>query len=359
VDAGRATNGEEVPAPVSVTIEDVARRAEVSVATVSRALRQLPNVAPATRARVLAAAYELDYVVDPHASRLAGAGTTTLGLSVPTLGTWYHATLFAAVERVAALAGYHVRPYTMSGPGGPERFLLDLPFRKDVDGLILADAPNGPDELERVAVAGLPLLTLGVWTPAIPSLRIDDVASARTAADHLTDLGHRRLAFLGASDDDPMRFEAPLHRRRGYLDALRTAGVTVDPDLVVAAGTSIADGAAATHRLLDLRHPPSAVFASSDELAFGALQAARERGLDVPGQLSVVGFDDHPVAIALGLTTIRQDVDALGARAAERLLALLADEATGVAHEIHPTELVVRRTTAPPSTDVPPPPIRP
>jgi LacI family transcriptional regulator, repressor for deo operon, udp, cdd, tsx, nupC, and nupG len=138
---------------VSVTIEDVARRAEVSVATVSRALRQLPNVAPATRARVLAAAYELDYVVDPHASRLAGARTTTLGLSVPTLGTWYHATLFAAVERVAALAGLRRPSLHDVRPGWSSGSCSDLPFRKDVDGLILADAPNGPDELERVAVA--------------------------------------------------------------------------------------------------------------------------------------------------------------------------------------------------------------
>jgi LacI family transcriptional regulator, repressor for deo operon, udp, cdd, tsx, nupC, and nupG len=340
---------------VSVTIEDVARRAEVSVATVSRALRQLPNVAPATRARVLAAAYELDYVADPHASRLAGARTTTIGLAVPTLGTWYHATLFAAVERVAAEAGYEVRPYTMSGPGGLERFLLDLPFRKGVDGLVLADAPNGPDELERVAVAGVPLLTLGVWTPSVPSLRIDDVASSRAAVDHLTDLGHRRIAFLGASDDDPMRFEAPIHRRRGYLDALRTVGVAADPRLVVAAGSSIADGAAAATRLFDLPAPPTAIFATTDELAFGVLQAARERRIEVPAQLSVVGFDDHAAAAAMGLTTVRQDVEALGARAAERLLALLAAPPAGVEHEIHPTELIVRRTSA----RVPPPPTRP
>jgi LacI family transcriptional regulator, repressor for deo operon, udp, cdd, tsx, nupC, and nupG len=334
---------------VGATIEDVARRAEVSVATVSRALRSLPNVAPATRARVLAAAYELDYLADPHASRLAGGRTSTLGIALPTLGTWYHATLYAAVERVAADHGYELRPYTMAGPGGVERFLLDLPFRKGVDGLLVADAPGGPDELDRLAVAEVPLLTIGAWTTFASSVRIDDVAAARGAVEHLVDLGHRRLGFIGGDPDDPFRYSAPLDRYHGYLAALRAGGLTADPRLVRSGGFTVDGAVAAARSLLDLADPPTAVFACSDEMAFGVLQVARERGLEVPGQLSVVGFDDHDLAVTVGLTTVRQDVEALGARAAARLVALLDVPAAGIEHETRPTPLVVRRTSAPPS----------
>jgi LacI family repressor for deo operon, udp, cdd, tsx, nupC, and nupG len=334
---------------VGATIEDVARRAEVSVATVSRALRQLPNVAPATRARVLAAAYELDYVADPHASRLAGGATMTLGLVVPTLGTWFHGRLFAAVERAVARAGYALRPYTLSGPGGLERFVVDLPFRKGVDGLLLVDAPAGPDELERVAGAGVPLVTVGLHRPGVPSLRVDDVAAARAAVDHLTGLGHRRIAFVGGAEDDPVGVEAPALRQRGYRDALRTAGVTVGPELVVAAEPTIAGGVQAARRLFELTVRPTAVFAHTDEQAFGVLEVARDRGLDVPGAVSVVGFDDHPVARVLGLTTVRQDVDALGAAAAGLLLDRVTAPDAPVTATIHPTELVVRRSTGRPA----------
>jgi LacI family transcriptional regulator, repressor for deo operon, udp, cdd, tsx, nupC, and nupG len=334
-------------AAVSATIEDVARRANVSVATVSRALRSLPNVAPATRDRVLAAAFELDYVADPHASRLAGGRTMTMGLVVPMLGSWYYATLFSAVERVAAEAGYEVRPFTMSGPGGVERFLLDLPFRKRVDALVVADSLHGPDELERVAEAGTPMLTLGAWTPFVSSLSVDNVGAARAAVGYLTDLGHRRVAIIGGADDDPFHFAAPIDRHRGYTDALRAVGVQPDPTLAVPGRFTLDGGAEAMQRLLRLSVPPTAVFACSDEMAIGAMQAARDAGLDVPHDLSVVGFDDHDVAAPLGLTTVRQDVDGLGERAARWLLDLLEDVGRPLEHAIHPTDLIVRRSTAP------------
>jgi LacI family transcriptional regulator, repressor for deo operon, udp, cdd, tsx, nupC, and nupG len=271
-----------------------------------------------------------------------------VGFVVPRLGSWYHAKLFSAVEAVLADVGYEVRPFTMSGPGGVERFLLDLPFRKRVDALLVADCLDAPDELERVAGAGVPLLTLGAWTPLAPSLSIDDVASARTAVGHLTGLGHRRVAIVGGADDDPFHFTARVDRHRGYADALRAAGTAPLPELRVPAPSTLDGGAEAMARLLSLRHPPTAVFACSDELAIGAMQVARDAGLAVPQELSVVGFDDHDVAEHVGLTTIRQDVVGLGERAAERVLGLLGGSQRPFEHEVHPTRLVVRRSTAPP-----------
>jgi LacI family transcriptional regulator, repressor for deo operon, udp, cdd, tsx, nupC, and nupG len=342
---------------VSATIEDVARRAEVSVATVSRALRGLPNVAAATRERVLAAAYELDYLADPHAARLAGGRNMAVGLIVPSLGSWYHSTLFAAVERAIGEDGYELRPYTLEGPGGVERLLVDLPFRREVDALLVADSLQGPDELERIADAKLPMLTIGVWTPFAPSLTVDNVAAARTAVGHLVGLGHQRVAMIGVDDGEPFPLAAPVDRHRGYVEALRTAGLAVDPRLAIPGPKTFDGGAATMHRLLALAEPPTAVFACSDEMAIGAMQVARDAGFEVPAGLSVVGFDDHDVAEHVGLTTIRQDLDEMGERAGQRLLALLAGgETTAVPpeHSIHPTRLVVRRSTAPPRPDAAP-----
>ncbi len=337
---------------MSASIEDVARAASVSVATVSRALRGLPNVAPSTRARVLAAASELRYVADPHASRLAARRSLTIGLALPMIGTWYHAKLFSGVEAVVAANGYDVLPFTMAGTGGVDRFLEDLPFRKRVDGLVVVDAPLHPDQLGRLVGAGVALVTLGLRSEQAPSITLDNRAAARLAVSHLTGLGHRRLAIIGGVPDDPFRFSAPVDRHRGYVDSLAAAGITPDPTLAVPGNFSLEGGAEAMQRLLGASDPPTAVFACSDEMAIGAMQVVRDAGLRVPRDVSMVGFDDHDVSAYLGLTTIRQDVTGQGERAARLLIGLLAptDGATPVpVHEVHPTRLIVRHTTGPPA----------
>jgi LacI family transcriptional regulator, repressor for deo operon, udp, cdd, tsx, nupC, and nupG len=335
---------------MSATIDDVAKAAGVSVATVSRALRGLPNVAPSTRDRVLAAAGELQYVAHPQASRLAARRSLTVGLVVPMLGQWYYAQLFSGVEAELAAAGYDVLPYTLAGAQGIDDFLEQLPFRKRVDGLIVVDAPLAEAELERLVAGGLPALTVGYRRPGVSSLTVDNVGASRIAVGHLTGLGHRRVAMIGGIEDDPFHFSVPVDRRRGYLDALAAVGLAAEPRLIVPGNFSLEGGVDAMHRLLHLDDPPTAVFACSDEMAIGAMQVARDAGLDVPGDLSVVGFDDHDVSEYLGLTTVRQDVVDLGERAASALLAQLAPEGSppGEQHEVQPTRLVVRRSTAPP-----------
>jgi DNA-binding LacI/PurR family transcriptional regulator len=335
---------------VSATIEDVARAARVSVATVSRALRGLPNVAPSTRARVVAAATQLEYVADPTASRLAGGRRMVIGLVVPMLGQWYFAKLFSGVEAVAAISGYDVLPLSTSGPGGVERFVEQLPFRKRVDGLILAEAQLDEAQFQTIKAGGVPLVTLGSHTPEVWGLAVDNVAAARLAVGHLTGLGHARIALIGGIEDDPFRFSVPVDRFAGYQEALVAAGLEQDPELVVPGNFSAEGGAEAMHALLALREPPTAVFACSDEMAIGAMQVARDAGLRIPEDLSVIGIDDHDLAAYVGLTTIRQDVIGQGERLAQLLLERIvqADEAGADVHEVHPTRLVVRRTTAAP-----------
>jgi LacI family transcriptional regulator, repressor for deo operon, udp, cdd, tsx, nupC, and nupG len=334
---------------VTTTIEDVARRAKVSVATVSRALRGLPNVAPSTRQRVMAVAAELEYVADPSASRLAGGSGRTVGLVVPMLGQWYYAKLFSGVEAVVAAADHDLLPFTLSGPGGISRFVETLPFRKRADGLIIVDAPLAVEDLRRVAASGAPVVTLGLASELAPGLVIDNAAASRLAVGHLTGLGHRRIALIGGLTDDPFHFSVPVDRYRGYRDALQAAGLEVDPSLVVPGNFSLEGGAEAMHVLLAHDDPPSAVFACSDEMAIGAMQVARDAGRRIPEDLSIVGFDDHDVAEYVGLTTIRQDVVGQGEQVASMLLDLLSGGAGTPERRVLPTRLVVRRTTAPPT----------
>ena len=330
------------------TIEDVARRAKVSVATVSRALRGLPNVAPSTRDRVLAAASELSYVADPSASRLASGRSRTIGLVLPMLGQWFYAKVFSGVEAVSAAAGYDVLPFSLSGPGGVGRFVATRPFRKRVDGLLLIDAPLDQQQLALIRDSGVPLVTVGASCAGASSLMVDNLAAARAAVGHLTGLGHQRIAFIGGIEDDPFGFTVPVERRQGYLEALAAAGIEPDRTLAVPGNFSLEGGAEAMHRLLERDHPPTAVFCCSDEMAIGAMQVARDAGLRVPEELSVVGFDDHEVSEYIGLTTIRQDVAGLGERGATLLLDQLRGDLDEPVDERHPARLVVRHSTGPP-----------
>lgn len=305
-------------------IEDVARRAEVSVATVSRALRGLPRVAPYTRERVLQAAIDLDYVADPQARRLAMRRTATIGVVLPVIGSWYYARILAGIDNALAAADFDLLPLNLARPDARQRFVATTGFRKRVDGLVLVDVHIEDHEWRTVLASDVPLVGLGMRHDDIDTLTIEDVAAARTAIEHLIGLGHRHIAVITATTGDDYAFRTPVQRLEGYLTALGDAGITPTPDLVVSAPGTPAGGAEAMRSLLDLDDRPTAVHALSDEMAIGAMSAAREAGLRIPADLSVVGFDDHEIAAHVGLTTIRQDVVGHGEAAARLLLERLA-----------------------------------
>jgi LacI family transcriptional regulator, repressor for deo operon, udp, cdd, tsx, nupC, and nupG len=330
---------------LAASIGDVAARAGVSVATVSRALRGLPNVAPSTRTRVLEAATALRYVADPAASRLATGRTRTVGMVVPHFTQWFFTQVVSGAEAALAAAGYDVLLYNVGGPGGRDRFLEHLPFRKRVDGVIVIDLPL--DDAEQALLAGLdiPVVYVGVPSTRCPTVAIDNVAAGVAATRHLVNLGHERIAIISSGPDDPLSFTAPVERRRGYQQALADRGIAVRPDLDVPGGFSLHGGAEAMAQLLAADERPTAVFAESDEMAIGALKTIRDAGLQVPDDLSVIGFDDHDMAEFVGLTTIAQPVVEQGEVAARLFLDALAGAAPE--HVRLPTKLRVRRTTGP------------
>jgi LacI family repressor for deo operon, udp, cdd, tsx, nupC, and nupG len=330
----------------SATIEDVAQRAGVSVATVSRALRGLPNVAPGTRTRVEEAAAELRYRPDPNASRLAAGQTRAIGVAMPTIGGWYFSQVLAGVEAILAPAGYDLLVYAAAAPEDRRRFLGDaLGVGKRVDGLVLVDIDLPDGDVGSWAASGVCLVTIGQRTEPFPSVTIDDRAGAADAVRHLLDLGHREIAMMSSLDDDRYHFTVPELRRAGFDDALAERGLSVRPEHVVSGLFSVDGARAAMDALLAAPIRPTAVFAASDEMAIGAIDGARRHGFDVPGDISVVGFDDHDLAAAVGLTTVRQPVLDIGGCAASQLLAELAAGAPGGDHVVMDTELVVRSST--------------
>lgn len=333
-----------------VTIEVVARRANVSVATVSRALRGLPNVAPSTRSRVEQVARDLDYQVDSYASRLATGRSDTVGLAVPDISTWYFAQVAAGVEAVLADAGMDVLLHSVEDDVGRTRLLAgQSSVRRRLDGLILIDVLLTPTEIRTLASDSLRVVTVGQRTDEFPSVTVDNRSAARAATRHLLDLGHQRIGLIGGSNHTALHFDVPSHRRQGYVEALLEDGLSYHADLEADGGFSVTGGAEAMAHLMTEARPPSAVFALSDEMAMGAFKAAGDLGLRVPDDVSIIGFDDHDLGAVIGLTTIRQDPAWQGATAGRLLLGLDDGADAEVSHVVGDTHLLVRSTTAPPA----------
>jgi LacI family transcriptional regulator, repressor for deo operon, udp, cdd, tsx, nupC, and nupG len=330
------------------TIQDVAEAAGVSVATVSRALRGLPNVAVTTRARVEVAARQLDYRPDPHASRLAAGRSRTVAVVVPFINSWYFANVIAGVEAVCSDDGYDLLVLTAPTPAARTSAVVDaFGLDRRVDGMIFVEVALDDVDIGALERLGLGVVTIGQRTKQFPSISVDNVAVGRAAVEHLVELGHARVGILAGQAEDPVNFDVPGDRIAGARAALFAAGHEIDPDLVAPGQFTVEGGRRAASALLARRPLPTALFALSDEMAFGALIAARELSIDIPGDVSLVGVDDHEIAEVMGLTTVRQHVVEHGARAAATLLRRLAGDRTEPDHEIRQVELVVRGSTRP------------
>jgi LacI family transcriptional regulator len=338
----------EAPPAGTPRIADVAARAGVGVATVSRVLNGRAHVRAETRERVLDAIRALGYRPSSVARNLSLGRTLVIGVVVPFF------TSPSAVERVrgvvSALAGSSYDLLLFDVESGERRRrafeLLDRPDR--ADGLLVVSLVPPDGEIQRLRAAGIPCVLVDAPHPELPSVLIDDVAGGRLATRHLLDLGHRRIAFVGDKPVDPFRFASSRDRTRGYEQALDHFDVERRPEYVRQGTHSLNVARSIALELLRLPEPPTAIFAASDTQALGVLEAARTLGLRVPEQLSVVGFDDVEVASYAALTTVRQPLHESGRRGAELLLAALAGDGPGAYSEQLPVELVVRSTTAPP-----------
>lgn len=331
---------------MAITIRDVADAAGVSTATVSRALRGLPNVDEATRIKVQQVATELDYVISPSASRLASGRTGSIAVVTPYIARWFFSTVTAGIEQVLQNGGMDLLLMSVSSPDGQLRVPPAPRLRRRVDGILaIALAPDDP-QLEEILNLDMPTALIGTAHEGVATVTIDDVQAGRMATQHLLNLGHTRIAIIsGHLIDAP--FTAEHDRYRGYREAMESAGLEIDPMMEAFGYFTVAGGEQAMTALLTHRERPTAVFAMSDEMAFGAMKAMRSHGLTPGKDIAIIGIDNHDLSELLDLTTVAQPVLDLGRIAAESLLVQIRGGATGRFENVQlPTPLIVRGSTA-------------
>lgn len=331
-----------------ITSQDVAARAGVSRTTVSYVLNNVAtaNISEATRLRVLDAADALGYVPNAAAQMLAGHRSHLIGLVFPRthphLAT--HLFLLQILEGLMAVVQEQgLRLMVDSVESNVESAYLDLARAKRIDGLILIDVPGDDRALQRLAQDDFPIVTLGYNHPDLCSVDVDNRSGARQAVAHLLALGHRRIACI---TNAPATFTQTDMRLLGYQDALLDADIELDKTLISEGLYSPESGFDAMLPLLATPHRPTAVFVASDVVAFGVMTAIHDRGLAIPQDMAVVGFDDVPLAKHAypPLTTVRMPTVEMGRRAGE----LLCDQIMGRAVEpraLLETELVVRASS--------------
>jgi LacI family transcriptional regulator len=331
------------------TIRDVAERAGVSTATVSRVISGTTRVKPTTRAGVLAAVEALGYRPSGVARSLKLRSTRTIGLVVTDIANPYFPKIVRAVEDAALERGHAVLLCDGADDPSREETYLDLLIERRVDGIVIAS--SGLEERYREWLGRRPvpvvLVNCTARGAALPAILSDNRAGGRLAAEHVLALGHRRIGHISA----PSRNAAAGERLAGIRDATQAVP---DAELAVVDGDGTVEGGeAAAHLLLDRRPGPTAILCYNDLTAIGVVRAVRDRGLRVPADVSVVGYDDIPFSAWLepALTTVAQDTSEMGRWAVERLVERIAGHASEPAADgvvLLPVRLRIRASTAPP-----------
>jgi LacI family transcriptional regulator, galactose operon repressor len=330
----------------------VAERAGVGIGTVSRVLNDSPGVAQDTRVRVRAVMQELGYRPSATARNLSLGRTQTLGVIAPFFTSPSVVERLRGIDDVVGGSAYDLTLFNIETAEQRRAALRRFARRDRVDGVIVISLPLTPAEVRALHRDRVPTVLVDVAHALLPNVAIDDVAGGAMAAGHLLEAGHDRIAFVGDVEDNPFAFASSQRRLEGMRRALREAGVALPASYVRRGPFGRESALALTRELLALRRRPSAIFAASDVQAFGVLDAAARAGLAVPGDLSVIGFDDIELAAAIGLTTVRQPLRESGRLGARLLLRALDGEETSSRAaspaELPELEIVVRRTVSQP-----------
>ena len=331
------------------TIREIAELAGVSIATVSRVMNGREDVSAETRELVQRIVRERGYTTNRSARGLSAGKTGLIGGTVPMLHYPYFSYLLAGVAE--ALYEEDMRLVLCPTMHEHERevTLLERLMHGTTDGAVIILPEESSDELELLLNHGYRFVVIDPLLPLndrIPAVSAAHSAGADQAMKHLLSLGHRRIGAITG----PAGWKATEDQRRGYYSGLAGAGIAPDPELEVEANFEVAGGATAAAQLLELDDPPTAIFAFNDNMAIGAMQTARARGVRVPDELSIVGFDDLEEAgiVTPALTTIRQPLAEMGRIAVSLLLRLLDNQSIEALHVELATRLIVRESTAPP-----------
>jgi DNA-binding LacI/PurR family transcriptional regulator len=332
----------------TVTIRDVAKHAGVGVGTVSRVLNESESVRESTRLKVLTAIEELNYSPSSVARYLSGGKAMALGVTVPFFTNDSVVRRLQGVVSVLSNSDYDLVLFDVEKSDNQDRLLSNIVQRSLVDGLLILSLQPAMNDLDRLLEAGIPTVMIDASHPDLPSVVVDNQYGACQATRHLLDLGHRRIGYLSDFPNNPFNSSPVIDRFAGFCRALAEAGLSLDTDDYFEAAIDRADAREKAYLLLNREERPTAVFAYCDIQAIGVIEAARDLGLRVPQDLSVIGYDGIEAAEYLQLTTIRQSLFDSGVQGANLLLQMMAGQPLEKREVILPTELIVRGTTGPP-----------
>lgn len=330
--------------PVSVTIYDIAERAEVSIATVSRVFNNHPRVSAATRERVLAVAEEIGYRPHVSAQSLARRKAHLLSAVIPVMTNYFFVEVLRGLQSRLAQSDYDLLVFASNELEDVDTQLDRALQRGRGAGVLIFSMPLNEARVQRLHKSRQPVILVDCFHPDFDSVSINNELGGYLATRHLLEEGHTRIGMVMASKGEPA-----LDRRRGYERALREAGLPVDEALIEASidvkehGFTETAGYDAMAKLLP--YAPTAVFATSDIQALGALRAAQEAGFSVPEDVAVVGFDDIVISRYVGLSTLRQPMREMGELAVEKFLHRLRNPDHPVSHTVFSPMLVIRRTS--------------
>ncbi len=332
----------------SVTMKEVAERAKVSVATVSRVLNSSDKVTSKTQEKVLAACKQLGYTPNLQAKRLKLGKTQTIMAVMPFLTLPSIVERLRGVQQALAPSEYDLIPFSVGSSEDRDSYLASLANRSRADGVLVISMPITEKLVQRFKSIGLPLVLIDSNHPDLTRVIVNDIAGGKMATNHLIELGHVRIGFISDHLENPLHFCSMLDRFKGYRLALEDKGIEFDPRYQKQGHHGREEARKMALELLDLPSPPTAIFAASDTQAIGVLDAARERGLSIPGDLSVIGYDNIRDADYLNLTTINQPLFESGLEGGQALLEIIETDEQEPQEKLLPVSLILRGTTGEP-----------
>ena len=330
---------------IAATMKDVAEKAKVSTATVSRALMNPEKVSQATRNRVEEAAVALGYLPHTLSRNTRRNDSRTLLVIVPDICDPFFSEIIRGIEITAAKQGYLVLIGDCAHQNQQEKTFIDLIISKQIDGMLLLGSQL-PFDASREEQRNLPPMVMAnEFAPELelPTVHIDNLTAAFNAVNYLHELGHQRIGCIAGPEEMPLCH----YRLQGYVQALRRSGITIDPHYIARGNFTYEAGANALKQLLALPQPPTAVFCHSDVMALGALSYAKRQGLKVPDDLSIIGFDNISLAEFCDppLTTVAQPRFDIGREAMLLLLDQLQGQSVSSGSRLLDCELIIRGTT--------------
>ncbi len=337
----------------SATMQDVAKKAGVSAATVSRVLNDSGKVSPETKQKVLEACEALDYSLHTVAQSLRLGRTHSIAAILPFL------TLPSIVERlrgvlaVLSKSPYELVPFTLGSPEERDAKIYELARRSHFDGLLIISMPVNDSQVIQLIKNKVPTVLVDSQHPKLNRINVNDKAGGKMITNHLIKLGHKKIGFISSYLKNPLQFSSTIFRFQGYCEALMEADIEINPKYQREGEHGREEAKLLAIDILKKPDRPTAIFASSDTKAIGVLDAARELNINVPQQLSVVGYDDIRDAEFVNLTTVHQPLFQSGYQGGQRLIQLINVLALPPVETLLPLELVVRSTTgkAPPSDE--------